>query len=74
MFCLQSVGAQYVTVSCDTADALIVVTPSELVNLSSPFAMDLESGAAIGGAVLGAMALAFVFRMAIKLLNESSEP
>lgn len=54
------------------ADQYVLVTKQEL-QIFSPFQMDNDSAAAIGSAVLLAMAVAFVIRMARKLLESEKE-
>lgn len=63
MFCLSQDGSTYTQVSCDVPDALLVVTRVELAHMS-PFAMDIGSALAIGGAMLTSMAVAWVLRLA----------
>jgi hypothetical protein len=63
MFCLKQDPSGYTQVGCDTADALIVVNRVELGQMS-PFAMDIGSALAIGGAMLTCMAVAWVLRLA----------
>lgn len=62
MFCIQHVATEYVEVGCDAVDALVVTTRVELAHMS-PFFMDTASALAIGGAMLTAMAVAWVLRM-----------
>ena len=57
-------------VSCETPDALVVMTRVELAQYS-PFYMDTESAVAISGAILMAMATAFVLRHVRTFLSES---
>lgn len=63
MYCAKDLGSGLVAVSCDTVDALIVMSRNELGQLS-PFAMDTESALRIGGAMLTSMAVAWVLRLA----------
>lgn len=46
-----------------------LVIGSGLEAHSSPWALTLEQGSQIGGAILAVWALAFVFRMVIRALN-----
>lgn len=71
MYCIQP-GDQRVEVSCDTPDALIVITRTELVQLS-PFYMSIESAVEISGAMWMAMAVAFVLRQVRKYLESKEE-
>lgn len=72
MYCIQPGAQQQVEVSCDTPDALLVITRLELAQLS-PFYLDLESAVEISGAMLMAMAVAFVFRQALNSLSSREE-
>lgn len=71
MYCLKHDGSTYLEVSCDTPDALVVVTRVELATYS-PFYLDTESAGAIGGALLLVMAVAWSLRAVRKTL-ESKE-
>ena len=71
MYCMQPGVSTITEVSCDTPDALVVVTRLELQQLS-PFYLDIESAVAIGGAILLVMAVAFVLRAARKSLEYES--
>lgn len=71
MYCIQP-GDQRIEVSCDTPDSLIVITRSELVQLS-PFYMSIESAVEISGAMWMAMAVAFVLRQVRKYLESKEE-
>ncbi|WP_241213192.1 hypothetical protein SR914_02240 [Comamonas testosteroni] len=62
----------YQEVSCDTPDAYVVMTRVELAQ-HSPFYMDIESAVAISGAMLMAMAVAFVFRQVLNSLSSREE-
>ncbi|GKS96150.1 hypothetical protein [Acidovorax sp. SUPP2825] len=55
-------------VSCDTPDALVVLTRLELVQYS-PFYLDPESAGQIGGALLLVMAVAWCMRQLRKSLE-----
>ncbi|KEH07584.1 MAG: hypothetical protein JNM01_21075 [Delftia acidovorans] len=72
MYCIQPGAQQQVEVSCDTPDALLVITRLELAQLS-PFYLDLESAVEISGAMLMAMAVAFVLRQVRKYLESKEE-
>ncbi|KKI11544.1 hypothetical protein XA67_24315, partial [Comamonas thiooxydans] len=61
MYCVFVTNQTYQEVSCDTPDAYVVMTRVELAQYS-PFYMDIESAVEISGAMLMAMAVAFVFR------------
>ena len=52
----------------DTSACGLVIV-SGLEAHSSPWALTLEQGSQIGGAILAVWALAFVFRMVIRALN-----
>ncbi|WP_238592415.1 hypothetical protein [Comamonas testosteroni] len=62
----------YQEVSCDTPDAYVVMTRVELAQ-HSPFYMDNESAVAISGAMLMAMAVAFVLRQVRNSLSSKEE-
>ncbi|WP_235214257.1 MULTISPECIES: hypothetical protein [Comamonas] len=62
----------YQEVSCDTPDAYVVMTHVELAQ-HSPFYMDNESAVEISGAMLMAMAAAFVLRQVRKYLEKEEE-
>jgi len=62
----------YQEVSCDTPDAYVVMTRVELAQ-HSPFYMDNESAVAISGAMLLAMAVAFVLRQVRNSLSSKEE-
>ncbi|WP_404302691.1 hypothetical protein [Alicycliphilus denitrificans] len=68
MYCLHHDGQSYAEVSCDTPDALIVVTRLELAQMS-PFNLDPQSAVEIGGALLMVMAVAWLLRQARKYLE-----
>lgn len=72
MFCIQHGGQGLEEVSCDTPDAYLVITRVELAQLS-PFYLDLESAVEISGAMLMAMAVAFVLRQVRKYLESKEE-
>ena len=72
MYCMQPDVSTVTEVPCDAPGALIVMTRLELQQ-QSPFYLDIESAAAIGGAVLLVMAVAFVLRAARKTLEPESE-
>lgn len=63
-------GAVYVVdpQPVDTAACGLVIV-SGLEAHASPWALTLEQGSQIGGAILAVWALAFVFRMVIRALN-----
>lgn len=69
VYCLATDGVT--VVSCDTPDALIVITKTELAQLS-PLYMDIESAGSIGGALLMTMAVAFVLRQVRKYLESEN--
>lgn len=52
----------------DTSACGLVIV-SGLEAHSSPWALTLEQGSQVGGAILAVWALAFVFRMVIRALN-----
>ncbi|MGJ7465283.1 hypothetical protein [Comamonas thiooxydans] len=62
----------YQEVSCDTPDAYVVMTRVELAQ-HSPFYMDNESAVAISGAMLLAMAVAFLLRQVRNSLSSKEE-
>lgn len=68
MYCLHYGVQGYAEVSCDTPDALIVVTRLELAQLS-PFYLDPQSAVEIGGALLMVMTVAWLLRQARKYLE-----
>lgn len=68
MYCMQSGTATITEVSCDTPDALVVLTRVELAQYS-PFYLDPESAGAIGGALLLVMAAAWCLRAIRKTLE-----
>lgn len=68
MYCMRPDGSTIVEVSCDTPDALVVVTRLELQHYS-PFYLDPKAAVEIGGSILFVMAVAFVLRMARKALE-----
>lgn len=70
MYCMQPDSPTVVEVPCDQPGALVVMTQAELQQ-SGPLNLSPESGAAIGGAVLLVMAVAWVLRAARKTLEES---
>lgn len=61
MYCMQPGTPQITEVSCDTPDALVVLTRVELAQYS-PFYLEPESAGAIGGALLLVMAVAWGLR------------
>lgn len=72
MYCLQFDGANYSAVSCDTPDALVVVTRAELATYS-PFYLDTVSALEIAGASLMVLVVAFLLRQIRKYLETESE-
>lgn len=72
MYCVSVANQTYQEVSCDTPDAYVVMTRVELTQ-HSPFYMDIESAVAISGAMLMAMAVAFVFRQVLNSLSSREE-
>lgn len=68
MYCIHQNAQGFQEVSCDTPDALVVLTRVELAQYS-PFYMDIESAVAIGGAILLVMSVAFVLRLIRQALN-----
>lgn len=71
MYCIAS-STDSTVVDCTTPNALIVITPLELAQMS-PLQLDPESAVAISSAILMLWAVAFVLRMARKLLENQSE-
>lgn len=71
MYCIASEGST-TQVSCDTPDALIVISRVELAQMT-PFYLDNQSAVAISGAMLMAMAVAFVLRCVRNYLEKESE-
>lgn len=69
MFCIAHDAQALQEVSCDTPDAYLVITRVELAQLS-PFYMSIESAVEISGAMLMAMAVAFVFRQVRNYLEK----
>ncbi len=72
MYCMRSDTATVTEVSCDTPDALVVLTRVELVQYS-PFYLDPESAGQIGGALLLVMAVAWCMRQLRKSLEVTKE-
>jgi hypothetical protein len=72
MYCMQADNTTITEVSCDTPDALVVVTRLELSQYS-PFYLDPESAGAIGGALLLVMAVAWCMRAVRKTLESRNE-
>lgn len=72
MYCVFVTNQTYQEVSCDTPDAYVVMTRVELAQ-HSPFYMDNESAVAISGAMLMAMAVAFVLRQVRNSLSSKEE-
>ena len=72
MYCVLVNYQSYQEVSCDTPDAYLVMTRVELAQYS-PFYMDTESAVAISGAMLMAMAVAFVLRQVRNALSSKEE-
>ena len=72
MYCVFVTKKTYQEVSCDTPDAYVVMTRVELAQ-HSPFYMDTESAVAISGAMLMAMAVAFVLRQVRNALSSKEE-
>lgn len=68
MYCINHDGQGVQEVSCDSPDALIVITRLELAQLS-PFYLDTGSAVEIGGALLMIMAVAFLLRQVRKYLE-----
>ena len=68
MYCMQPATPTITEVSCDTPDALVVLTRVELAQ-HSPFYLDPESASAIGGALLLVMAAAWCMRAVRKTLE-----
>ena len=72
MYCLKHDGSTYLEVSCDTPDALVVLTRVELATYS-PFYLDTVSALDIAGASLMIMAVAFLLRQVRKYLETERE-
>ncbi len=72
MYCMQADVSTITEVSCDTPDALVVLTRLELAQ-HSPFYLDNESAGAIGGALLLVMAAAWGMRAIRKTLEQRNE-
>lgn len=72
MFCIAHDAQTVTEVSCDTPDAYLVITRVELAQLS-PFYMSTESAVEISGAMLMAMAVAFVFRQVRNYLEKEEK-
>ena len=72
MYCVLVTSQTYQEVSCDTPEAYLVMTRVELAQ-HSPFYMDTESAVAISGAMLMAMAVAFVLRQVRNALSSKEE-
>ena len=72
MYCLQHNGSAYLEVSCDDPEALVVVTRTELAQMT-PFYLGLESAVEISGALLMVMAVAFVLRQITNYLRSKDE-
>lgn len=72
MYCVLVTNQAYQEVSCDTPDAYLVMTRVELAQYS-PFYMDTESAVAISGAMLMAMAVAFLLRQVRNALSSKEE-
>lgn len=72
MYCVSVTNQTYQEVPCDTPDAYVVMTRVELAQ-HSPFYMDNESAVAISGAMLMAMAVAFVLRQVRNALSSKEE-
>ncbi|BEP95679.1 hypothetical protein GmRootA79_40630 [Acidovorax sp. A79] len=68
MYCMQPSTTTISEVSCDTPDALVVLSRVELAQYS-PFYLDPESAMAIGGAILLVMAAAWSLRAVRKALE-----
>lgn len=68
MYCMRADSSTITEVSCDTPDALVVLTRLELVQYS-PFYLDPESAGQIGGALLLVMAVAWCMRQLRKSLE-----
>lgn len=66
MTCAIEQAGKYTPAPCDTATHVVL---SRVEWHTNPFNLTPESGAAIGGAVLVVMAVAFVFRMIRKALE-----
>lgn len=61
MYCVQVANQVYQEVSCDTPDAYVVMSRVELAQ-HSPFYMSAESAVDLSGAILMAMAVAWLLR------------
>lgn len=72
MFCIKTGGVDQTAYDCNQVDALLVISKTELSQLS-PFYLDQISAVAIGGAILMIMAVAFVLRLIRKSLESSNE-
>ena len=70
VFCVSVNGTHIEPVNCDTPGAYLVMTHAEFIQ-SSPFYLDLESAAQISGALLMAMAVAFLLRTLRKYLEQA---
>lgn len=68
MYCMRPDTSTVIEVSCDTPDALVVLSRVELAQYS-PFYLDPESAMAIGGAILLVMAAAWSLRAVRKALE-----
>lgn len=74
MYCIALTGTDRTPVDCSSADVVLVISRVELAQMS-PLNLDPESAVAISGAILMLWAVAFVLRMARKLLEtKESEP
>ena len=72
MYCVSVTNQTYQEVSCDAPDAYVVMTRVELAQYS-PFYMDNASAVAISGAILMAMAVAFLLRQVRNALSSKEE-
>lgn len=72
MYCMAPASLEVVEVPCEQPGALLVMTRLEF-QASSPFYLDIESAAEIGGAVLVVMAVAFLLRAARNALSLEKE-
>ena len=72
MFCIAHDAQTVTEVSCDTPDAYLVITRVEMAQLS-PFYMSIESAVEISGAMLMAMAVAFLLRQVRNALSSKEE-
>ena len=72
MYCMAPGSLEVVEVPCERPDALLVMTRLEF-QAASPFYLDIESAAEIGGAVLIVMAVAFLLRAARNALSLEKE-